>query len=140
TDELDRERDARRHRHERGQPDGRVARAQIGRIIGAPKSSALGVEEQRGELEVEVGPQTEDEADRGGDGKRDHEAGSGHAVDPTRVYPRRRASSNCGGLGRTPCFSRSWSRRELSFLRNDRLIGYRCCGGGGSSRQAWISP
>ena len=85
TDELDRESDARRHRHERGQPDGRVARAQIGRIIGAPKSSALGVEEQRGELEVEVGPQTEDEANRGGDGKRDHEAGSVHAVDPTRV-------------------------------------------------------
>ena len=49
------------------------------------KSAAFGIEEQCRQLEVEVGPKTEDEADRGGDGKRDHEAGSVHAVDPTRV-------------------------------------------------------
>jgi len=68
ADELYHKGDDRRHRDQRREPDGNVARAQIGRIIGAPESSALGVEEQRGELEVEVGPDTEDEANRGGDG------------------------------------------------------------------------
>ena len=80
-----RERDDRRRRDEGHEPHGNVARTQINRVVRAPKPSTLGIEEECGELEVEVGPQTKDEADRGSDGERDHEAGSVHARNPARV-------------------------------------------------------
>src|SRR5262249_59421253 len=56
--------------------------APVGRIIGAPIAAAGGVVERRGELEVEIGPDAEHEADHGGNRKRNHEAGSVHRCDP----------------------------------------------------------
>src|SRR5262249_9173538 len=79
--EFERQREHYRHGDERDQPNRDITGAQIDRIVGAPES-AHGIVEQRGEFEIEVGPDAEDETDPGGDDKRNQEAGSGHAADP----------------------------------------------------------
>ena len=79
--ELEADGDEGGHGDQRDQPGGGVAHAQVARIIGAPKSAALAIEERRREPEVEIGPEAEDEPDRGGDGERDHKAGSVHAFE-----------------------------------------------------------
>ena len=63
------------------QPNRDITGAEVDRIIGAPKSPR-GIVKQRGEPEIEIGPDAENETDPGGDDKRNHEAGSVHAADP----------------------------------------------------------
>src|SRR5882757_6547931 len=83
-DELHDGCDEGRQRNECNQPGHGIARAQDGRIIGAPETAVPGFEEQRREMEIKSGPDAEDQAGHDGNGKRDHEAGSVHASIPAR--------------------------------------------------------
>ncbi len=83
-DQLDDGRDEGRQRDERDHPGDGIARAQDGRIIGTPEPAMAGIEEQRGEMQIEPRPDPEDHAGDSRDGKRDDQAGSVHASIPAR--------------------------------------------------------
>ena len=129
ADELDHECNDGGHGNERDQPGGGVTCPQIGRIVGAPKSPAFRVEEQAGELEVEIGPEAEDNSDYGGNGERDHEAGSVHGFDPpaglAEVPDEFKSDAGSGAAAENRDKSGSL-RRQCPHLASDFKFMQRC--------------